>query len=130
MTLQGGDREYGHADQVTFSYSDPNNDVTDASAGMAVGIVGDLDVTVSNTNNSVPADGVLSVDASDGDGDATVHLHGAVWARVDDADNVSAGDTVGAGTTAGVLTTGGSDYDVLVGETDIGGSKYALVYLD
>lgn len=130
MALQGGDREYGHADAVTVSYSTPNAEPTDLAAGHAVSIVGDLDVTAADTGNSNPADGVLSNDASDGDVDVTVHLHGAVWARVDDADDVAAGDTVGAGTTAGVLTTGGSDYEVLVGETSLDGNTYALVYLD
>lgn len=128
MTLQGGDREFGHGDQITVEYDDS----TDAVGGEAVDITGrssDGDhPLVELTGDTDDADGIVYDSATDGD-KVQIVMHGNVWARVLDGDDVSAGDTVGESATAGVLTTAESDYRVLEGEAtdDESGEKIALV---
>lgn len=130
MALQGGDREFGHGDQVTVVY----DDTTDAEAGDAVKVTGrssegdhaTVDLVASATDGL--ADGIIADAATQGD-HIQVVMHGIVWARVASGDNVSAGDTVGESTTAGELSSSGSEYTVLEGEaTDAeGGAAIALI---
>lgn len=131
MTLQGGDREYGHGDEITVEYDDS----TDAVGGEGVYVSGHSGdhpfVQLADDSNGV--DAVLGDGATDGD-TVKAHFDGAVWARVADGDDAAAGETVGTdtGMTDGVLTDSGSDYLVLEGEaTDNESSeKVALVQVD
>jgi len=111
MALQGGDREFGHGDQVTVVYDDG----TDAVGGEAVVVTGRAatgdHVTVELTTDGGESDAVLAEGATSGDAVQAV-MHGIVWARV--AGDFSAGDTVGEGA-AGVLDDDESDYRVLEG---------------
>jgi hypothetical protein len=128
MTLQGGDREFGHGDQITVEY----DDTTDAAGGEAVDVTGrssDGDrPTVELTDDSDNADGIVADSATQGD-NVQIVMHGIVWARVLDGDDASASSTVGESATAGVLTTAESDYRVLEGEaTDAeSGEKIAKI---
>lgn len=132
MTLQGGDREFGHGDQVTVVYDDG----TPAVGGEAVYVTGRSAAgnhpTVELATDSHDADGVLADGATQGDA-VQVVMHGIVHVRVEGGDNASAGDTVStSSTTEGVLSTDGAgpaEYRVLEGEKtdDESGREIALV---
>jgi len=117
MALQGGDREFGHGDQVTVVY-DENDNNADAVGGEAVVVTGRAStgdhVNVELTTDGGESDAILAEGASSGDPVQAV-MHGIVWARVLDSADVSAGDTVGEGA-AGVLDDDETDYRVLEGE--------------
>lgn len=133
MTLQGGDREFGHGDQVTVVY-DENDNNADAVGGEAVVVTGRAStgdhVNVELATDGDTPDAVLADGATSGDPVQAV-FHGFAWVRVADGDDVSANDTVGTdtGMTAGELTSSGSGYKVYEGEaTDAeSGSTIALV---
>lgn len=128
MTV-AGNREFGHGDEITCDFQDS----TDAEAGDGVYVSGHSGshTQVQLADDSNGPHGVIEDSATSGD-HVNVHFGGAVWARVDDDDDVSAGDTVGRGSgtePVGELSSSGTDYLVLEGEVDIGGTKYALVHL-
>lgn len=133
MSLQGGDREFGHGDQITVVYDDG----TDAVGGEGVYVSGRTSEgdhpTVQLADDTNGVDGVVADGATQGD-PVNVNFHGVTWVRVADGDDVAAGETVGTdtGMTDGVLTDSGSDYLVLEGEaTDAESSeKIALVRVD
>jgi hypothetical protein len=111
MSLQGGDREFGHGDQITVVY----DDATDAVGGEAVDVTGYATdhPTVELADDGDDADGILADSATDGDA-VQIVMHGIVWARVVDGSATNAGDFVSESTTAGVLAvTSGGDYRVL-----------------
>lgn len=126
MTLQGGDPEYGNADEFTVEF----NDGTDGTAGDSVEVTGHngTEPQVQLVSGNGQPDGVIADDAVQND-HVTIRTDGAFWTAVDDADDVAAGDTVGDGGTgnAGELDDTASDYTVLEGETAIGGDQFALV---
>lgn len=133
MTLQGGDREFGHGDQVTVT----NNTGSTIAEGLAVSVTGDAGehplVDLADTDSAGQAVAIMGDELADGEYKEAV-FHGAVWARVDSA--VSAGDEVGApavGTagTAGVLeaSSGTGYYALSDPETRDDGNDYAIVHL-
>lgn len=131
MSLQGGDREFGHGDQVTVVYDDS----TDAVGGEAVYVTGRAStgdhVTVELAGNGEDPDAILSEGATQGDA-VEANFHGMLWARVADGDNVSASDQVSvkAGTGDGVLTSGNdNDYRVLEGEATDNESGETIAFI-
>jgi len=124
MTLQGGDREFGHGDQVTVV----NDSGGTLAGGTPVKVTGRAatgdHVTVDAVGADDTSDGVLADAAGDGEAIQMVS-HGLVWAIVDG--DVSASATVGE-TGDGVLGTGESDYTVYeANRTDKDGSNVALI---
>jgi len=111
MALQGGDREFGHGDEITVVYDSS----TDAVGGEAVTVTGrattEDHVTVELAGDGDTSDAILADGATQGDAIAAV-THGIVWARV--AGDYSAGDTVGEGAN-GELDDEKSDYRVYEG---------------
>lgn len=128
MTLQGGDREFGHGDQITVVY-DENDNNDDAVGGEAVVVTGRAatndHVNVELAGDDGDSDAVLAEGATSGDPIQAV-MHGIVWARV--AGDFSAGDTVGEGAN-GIFDDGESDYRVLEGtvEDSESGQDIALI---
>jgi hypothetical protein len=126
MTLQGGDREFGHGDQITVVLDPALSN--DQAAGTAVRVNGRAStedhVTVTPTADGEDSDAVLADAASPGDPIQAV-MHGIVWAL---ATGVSAGDTVGEAADGALDDTTESDYTVLEGSrTDKDGNDVALI---
>lgn len=135
MTQQGGDRRFGHGDEITVE----NTSGGTIEAGEL------LVVTGYNTTDDRPE--VQPANSGDEDdyhavaGDAIVDgdygkgvFSGTPWVLVDDSADVTAGQELAPSATDGVATdstsggTGKGDA-FLTGETDIGGTKYAVVHL-
>lgn len=115
MALQGGDREFGHGDQITVVY-DENDNNGPAVGGEAVVVTGEA-ATGDHVNVELAGDGedsdlILADGAVSGEAVQAI-AHGLVWARVD-ADTVSASDTVGE-VGSGLLGDAESDYRVYQG---------------
>jgi len=131
MSLQGGDREFGHGDQITVVY----DDTTDAVGGEAVKVTGRAStgdhVTVELAGDGERSDAIVADSATQGDAIQVVE-HGLVWARVQDdptdGSDVVAGDTVGEGAN-GVLDDDETDYRVYEGEAvdEESGETIALI---
>lgn len=134
MTLQGGDREFGHGDQITVE----NTSGDSISEGEL------LVVTGYNTTEDRPE--VQPANSGDEDdyhcvaGDAIAdggygqgHFQGAVWVRADS--NAVSGDEVAPSTTDGVATdvtnggTGKGDAYLTDATTLSDGNDYALALI-
>jgi hypothetical protein len=135
MVLQGGDVEFPDGDSITVE----NTSGSDVEAGAL------LVVTGYNTTENRP-----EVQPADSNGENDYHavaagpipagdynegvFGGTPWVRVDNGADVTAGQEVAPSATPGVATdataggTGKGDV-FLTGETDIGGTKYAVVHL-
>ena len=125
MTLQGGDREFGHGDQITVVL-DP--DASAQEAGTAVRVNGRAStgdhVTVTPTADGEESDAVLADAAGSGEAVQAV-MHGIVWALA--AGDYSAGATVGEAA-SGEFDDGESDYTVLEGtRNDKDGNDVVLI---
>lgn len=134
MTLQGGDRQFGHGDQMTVE----NNHGSTINEGEWLAVNGDggdhPQVALADVNG---AGDLMAVAAESFDDGALeeAKFRGAPWARVDSG--VTAGDELGApdssGTgTPGVAVSGGSSgHYALTDATQLpDGNYYAVVALD
>jgi len=135
MTQQGRDRRFGHGDEITVE----NTSGSTIEAGELVYVTGYN--TTDDRPEVQPADSGSTTGYNAVAGDAIVDgdygkavFSGTPWVRVVDGDDVSAGDEPAASTTAGVATDSGTGGDgkgdvYLTGETDIGGTTYAVLHL-
>lgn len=118
MTLQGGDREFGHGDQVTV-VNNTGGVLEEGTAVEVSGRDGDLPTVVS-PSVAGESDGVLADAIPAGESGQAI-LHGMVWVQVDAT--VSAGDVVDS-TTGGLFSSGGANHRVYQGGDAIALIRY------
>lgn len=109
MTLNAGDREYGHGDQITVK----NTSGSDLDSGVPVQVTGHdgnhAEVGLASSANA--ADFVLADPAADGEL-AEAKRHGVVWVKEDGT--LSAGGKADEGGSSGFVDAGSaSAYTVL-----------------
>jgi|APHM01.1.fsa_nt_gi hypothetical protein len=128
MTLQGGDREYGHGDQITVQLDPQAGSALPGGAPVEVtGRAPDGDHVLVKESDGSGVDAVLGDGVAPG-GYVMAHFHGVVHAKTG-GDDPAVGDLVADG--GGALTEGaGDEYLVLEGErADEDGTLVSLVQL-
>lgn len=135
MTLQGGDRKFGHGDELTVK----NTSGGEIEAGALLVVTG-----YDSANESPEVQPANSTDEDDyhavaGDAIADTAygeavFSGAVHVRVNDGAGVTGGQEVAPSSSDGVATDAGSGGtgkgDVFLSdEIDVGGTTYAVVHL-
>lgn len=131
MALQGGDRKFGHGDELTVE----NTSGGPVEPGMVVSVTGDggnePEVGLADTNGAGAVHGVAATQGALG-GKLKATLRGAVVARVESGvvagEELGAPDTSGTGT-AGVLDTGSGGVHALTDAEERDGVHYAVVHL-